>query len=564
MRLTKIEICDFKRLATVPIDLSAINVIVGGNNAGKSSVLQGIHFAVSAGVAAREQGETTFSTDVLTYVPAADFVTLRRGQPYQNSVEQPFSGANFFAEVNGEISNYKVSIRRGRNYGNISCDREGNFQALGSRITDPLRPFSIYVPGLAGIPQTENFRPKRAVIRGVASGDANLYLRNVLLLLKNTNKLDALVTWMQRLFPGFQLEIKFDADKDIRISVNVSLNQRATPLELVGTGVQQSLQIFSYVCLFEPLLLLLDEPDSHLHPTNQYALAEALKIVASQSATCVIASTHSKHLVDALYGEANFVWLRDGSIKEQGMNVPRLPLLMDLGALDSFDKLGNGQIDYVILSEDTNTALLKRLLVQSGFPPDRLLFFSYKTSSALNSAYLLVDFIRELAPLSKIFIHRDRDFMTNDEVNYVHQKILSQNAIPFITRSSDVESYFCVPEHLSTLLEISIADASQWIQEIAVNFQVEIQHSFTTKRQEIRQLLYRIGQIEGDPPATLDLLGPLPFSAEKIVGKYLLKKLRSSMHERFGRTVDLTTGSPTLDVEELRAHLIQAQAPQPA
>ena len=555
MQLKTIEVSNFKRLKNAILNLSEINIIVGGNNAGKSSLLQAIHFSVGVGVTAREQGETTFSTDSLTYIPAADFITLRHGQPYQNSTEQPFSGIQFSAEIDGEINKYKISIRRGRNYGNISCDRVGNFQPLGARITDQAKPFSIYVPGLAGIPQFEEFRPKRAIVRGVASGDANLYLRNVLLLLKNNRKLPSLRKWMSMLFPSFDITVAFNTEKDTRISVNVFLNGRQTPLELVGTGVQQALQIFSYVCLFEPAMLLLDEPDSHLHPSNQYALAEALRIVASESSTIVIASTHSKHLVDALHGDANFVWLKEGSVYQQGTSVERLPLLMDLGALDTFDKLGNGQIDFVVLTEDTKTHLLKKLMINCGFDPDRILIFSYKTSSALNSAYLLIDFIKELAPNSKVIIHRDRDFMTIDEVEFVKQRILAQDGIPFIPIESDIEAYFCNPSHVSALFECEQTDIDAWYTDIENELCIEIQHSFTTKRTEVKNLLYRKGLIEQSSPSTLDLLGARPFPANKVIGKKLFKKFLSQMHQRFGKSVDLT--NPT---QHLVDHNLQSIA----
>jgi len=555
MQLKTIEVSNFKRLKNAILNLSEINIIVGGNNAGKSSLLQAIHFSVGVGVTAREQGETTFSTDSLTYIPAADFINLRHGQPYQNSTEQPFSGIQFSAEIDGEINKYKISIRRGRNYGNISCDRVGNFQPLGARITDQTKPFSIYVPGLAGIPQFEEFRPKRAIVRGVASGDANLYLRNVLLLLKNNKKLPSLRKWMAMLFPNFDITVAFNTEKDTTISVNVFLNGRQTPLELVGTGVQQALQIFSYVCLFEPAMLLLDEPDSHLHPSNQYALAEALRIVASESSTIVIASTHSKHLVDALHGDANFVWLKEGSVYQQGTSVERLPLLMDLGALDTFDKLGNGQIDFVVLTEDTKTHLLKKLMINCGFDPDRILIFSYKTSSALNSAYLLIDFIKELAPNSKVIVHRDRDFMTIDEVEFVKQRILAQDGIPFIPIKSDIEAYFCIPSHVSALLECDQADIDAWYKDIENELCIEIQHSFTTKRTEVKNLLYRKGLLEQSSPSTLDLLGARPFPADKVIGKKLFKKFLGQMHQRFGKNVDLT--NPT---EHLVDHDLQSIA----
>lgn len=553
MQIEKILVSDFKRLTSVEIDLAPINIIVGGNNAGKSSVLQAIHFAVAASVSSREQRETTFAADILTFVPAEDFTDLRHGQPYQNAADQPFSGVQFFSTVGEERQDYKIGIRRGRNYGNISCDRSGNFPQLGSRITDPDRPFSIYVPGLAGVPQYEDFKPKRSVVKGVASGDANLYLRNVLFLLKKVEKIDVLCTWMNKLFPGFQISVNFDPEKDIRIKVSVFINGHQCSLELAGTGVQQALQIFSYVCLFEPLLLLLDEPDSHLHPTNQFALAEALRIVVSESATRVIASTHSKHLVDALYEEANFIWLKEGQVFEQGSEIPRLPMLMDLGALDSFDKIGAGQIDYIILSEDTATAPLKNLLWSSGFQHDRTAIFSYKTSTALYSAYLLVDFIKNIAPRTKVIIHRDRDFMTPEEVNFVSEKIRSQGAIPFITDNCDIEAYYCNPAHVSTVLEAPLDEVTQWIQELIDKETISITHSFTTKRQEIRQLFYKRGQIEGDPIDSLRLLGATPFDISKMVGKTLLKKIRGEMHSKFGRTSDLIRATAHTAVPQLIA-----------
>ncbi|WP_447407574.1 AAA family ATPase, partial [Clostridium perfringens] len=86
----------------------------------------------------------------------------------------------------------------------------------------------------------------------------------------------------------------------------------------IGTGVLQTLQIFSYATLFKPKLLLLDEPDSHLHPDNQGLLADSLIALVENLETKIIISTHSRHLVESLYGEANFVWMKDGKIQEQG------------------------------------------------------------------------------------------------------------------------------------------------------------------------------------------------------------------------------------------------------
>ncbi len=356
---------------------------------------------------------------------------------------------------------------------------------------------------------------------------------------------------MRRLFDGFDINITFDGRKQTTIDVSARIDYRWTPLELAGTGVQQALQIFSYVCLFKPSLLLLDEPDSHLHPDNQYLLASALQLVASETETCVIACTHSKHLVDALYGEAHFIWLKKGHLEQQGSDIPRLSLLMDIGALDSFDKIKEGIIDYVILSEDKSFKPLNNLLRAAPLVPGRYLCYSYKTSSALQGAYLLVNFIREIAPNTQVVIHRDRDFMTDEEVGRVRDQITAQGAIPFVTSGSDIESYFCTPGHLSERIGRPEAEINVWISDLINQNQVEIQHAFTRKRDELKYLLYK-NQHPVEPPDTLALLGQAPFASDKVVGKFLLKKLRGSMQERFGINVELIDHSARLQINDLR------------
>lgn len=543
MRLTNLVLEKFKRVDKVDINLHPINVIVGGNNSGKSSVLQGIHFSVIAAIASREAGKNTYTQDALLYCPARNFEELRHGSGYTN--QSQFGNFTLSAEIPGEAtSTYNVRIYRGRNEGNVGCVRKGN-PKFGALVTSSENLFSIYVPGLAGISQSEQYRSESVVRRGVASGDANLHLRNVLLLIQRKRGLDKLAKRMRTLFPKFSMQIRFNPLSDVFIDARVSTTGpggRHCPVELVGTGVLQALQIFSYVTLFEPRLLLLDEPDSHLHPDNQVLLANALQYIASETSTQIVVSTHSRHLVDALYQDANFVWLREGKVHSQGIGLDRLPLLLDIGALDSFDKLMAGTIESVFLSEDSDMSLLRILAEHSGFSMDETLFFSYKTSANLESAKILAAFIREISPETKVIIHRDRDFMNAEEVQKVSGKIAACGAIPFITEGSDVESYFVQSKHISERLGVERDGVKVWLSEIAQANHTELQHVFTRKRDEVKYLLYR-----DDPeafPNTLEMIGnDIPLPATKRLGKFMLKKVRASMHERFNVDHDLLQSS---------------------
>jgi len=547
MEITGVEVERFKRVQKAEILLSDINVLVGSNNSGKSSMLQGIHFSAGAAVAARRLDRVTFTQQSLLYCPSRDFVNLRNGDPYQN--QSSFGYLRVRGVVGEEEDLYTVRVYRGRNEGNIGCERSGN-QTIGGIVTAFIPPFSVYVPGLAGIPEAEEFRSESVVRKGVASGEANLYLRNVLLIIKNKKLLPELTSLMKRIFSNFSIEINFDPvhDSHIHILVRAGSNQTLKPIELIGTGVLQALQIFSYATLFKPKLLLLDEPDSHLHPDNQGLLAASFVALVENLETKIIVSTHSRHLVEALYGESNFVWMKGGKIKEQGINLEKVPVLMDIGALDSFDKLINGTIDKIILTEDTNLAPIKTLAESSGFDMSKTIIYSYKASSSLGSAFALSEFILTSAPESTVIIHADNDFLTDEEEQLLRQKIEKSGAKAFITEGSDIESYFVIPEHIGELLGVDTQVVTDWLDDLALKKHNKLTHKFSRKRDEAKKKLYK----NNEAPNTLELMGEdVPLPPEKRLGKFMLAEVRSAMHEKFGKTVNLVADSSFLYSEYL-------------
>ena len=89
-------------------------------------------------------------------------------------------------------------------------------------------------------------------------------------------------------------------------------------LQLAGTGALQALQLIAYVVLYEPKLLLLDEPDAHLHPGNQKQLVDLISDIAAQTDTCVIMASHSRHVLDRVSSNTlgTVTWLKDGTIQK--------------------------------------------------------------------------------------------------------------------------------------------------------------------------------------------------------------------------------------------------------
>lgn len=146
MGLTSITIRRFKRLEDFTLDLEDVNVLIGANNSGKSSVLQAIHFAVAVAQSAKLLGgvawqqdtyQLSFNPSQLLYSPVADVMTLATGgnlvEDRNKRVEVAFHAS--------DGNSCTVAVRRGRNR-NIAVAIEG--RQLGEQLQNVQQPFSIY------------------------------------------------------------------------------------------------------------------------------------------------------------------------------------------------------------------------------------------------------------------------------------------------------------------------------------------------------------------------------------------------------------------------------------
>ena len=219
-RLTSVAIRRFKRIETIEIPFDNVTLLIGANNSGKSSILQAIHFAVSIAQTARLIGEgvawrndafeLSFNPSQLLYSPVADVLSLATGgalqEPRQNQIE---------IELRGEDSQRCiVGLRRGRNR-NIGVSIGG--RQIGEQLMSVTKPFTVYAPGLAGVPKEERYMSPGLVRRFVARGDANLTLRNVLRMLKASQPhWDGFIADMQSIFEGILDRCRFRRNQQMR------------------------------------------------------------------------------------------------------------------------------------------------------------------------------------------------------------------------------------------------------------------------------------------------------------------------------------------------------------
>ena len=529
--LTKVRISNFKRIKEAELEIGPVTYIVGGNNSGKSSAIQAIHTAVTAAQVGRERRQQVIPTSSLRYSPAAEFESIGHGRLLENKADGLRAVVEFMSQTDNptEDSRYRVEIYRGRNFDSIGVDREPKQGRLADRIQDPGKLFSIYTPGLSGIPLREEYMSYASVFQRAAGGEANLVFRNILRLIDECNKLQELEVAVSDLIgERITFTIKADEKQDFHIQVKATIgthDNNAVPVELWGTGLLQVTQLYSYVILFEPSVFLVDEPDAHLHPSRQKLLAAAFEDISESYKCQIIATTHSEHLISARPENTKLIWMRDGK-SETYEREELIPLLMHLGCLDSVSPNGD---QILLLTEDQNhdhltTAINE--LKQEGY---RVTVIPVNGVGNLRVASTFVALRDQMPSKTRIFIHRDRDFLIKNEIRgWLNITFPEQTERPevFVTKYCDIESYYCSRDYILRLYQDE-PNITAHYDKILREFEDDARKAFIDKRKANNKANFLP---EGGSPTNQSLWPDSePVSLSVVVGKKFLKRLKEQL-----------------------------------
>lgn len=478
MKITSVTIANFKAINETTLDLHpTMNVLVGSNGSGKSSVLQALHWMFQSGRSSmvapgavstdpnRSDKASTLSEKDAIYMPSPDYRSAGHGTDYGNNQSKPQLDLRVTAVGDdNEGLSATMWLKSARNEG-ISV-HVPTANAIVTAIRDQSREFSAYIPGVAGIPLVEEKRSKLLVHRSAAAGDANTVLRNILVLLQResiggTNGLKLVERLVSDVMGEFNLRVDFDEEKHTRILASFQTgamreaDERSyRPLELAGIGYLQVLQIFSYLVYFRPVVLLVDEPDAHLYPIAQERLIQVLTDAAAQFDSQVLLTTHSPSIVRSLPSESKVIWMKGGGVQATGNTEGRQ--LMGWGLLDR---------KIVFMSEDSGTHMLRALVAQWPSLERVVAVWPFHGTGKLPPAETVDGLKALLSDDVKFVIHRDRDFMMPPEVAKLAEPYTNRGHLLWVTSQSDIESYWASPEVIASHFGIDYSEAQLILDE---------------------------------------------------------------------------------------------------
>ena len=340
--IRRFTIRGFKRFEReTAIDLDPVTVLVGANNSGKSTILEALTlFQYCVETARRANGNgrgnerngridlarRSVSPDQFGVLPVAEPTDLWPNGRTISGKEQQAIELRAEYDSGAEIA---FTLKLSYNRFSITPRSSGD-------VTEAVHQRDIrLIPVFSGFLPREEYLTLPARQERMRLQRHGEMVRNLLwnLRVRDEARWKTLIELLGELFPESVLRIGFDVDFDRFI--NAAYRDRALTRELdvvvTGSGFHQALQILVSVLTPGARVLLLDEPDAHLHARLQEQLMGIMVRLARDEQAQFILATHSPQLLSAA-PEGSIRVCRDGTVVPLDLGPGQFRLLEDLGA----------------------------------------------------------------------------------------------------------------------------------------------------------------------------------------------------------------------------------------
>ena len=323
MKICSIKVENFKAFKEVEIPLNPnFNIIIGENNIGKSTLFEAIHlWMLGYNSLIQANGRSFYGKNTPRYIPFDRLYFLR-----MTTIDDVFHTHRKTASITINILleeiiySLKIKFEKPASmdfYLRVKYEGQ-DFQSLSVKLREQgLNLFnSIFIYHTRPVFNTiknEPFYNNAQLMRKISLGKSYDVIRNKILKGDPERKFTRLQERVSKVFDN-QVKIRFknknlQEEEYARITVQMG-NTKEVDISLVGSGILQVIDIFSTLefinrrerCLN---ILLIDEPDSHIHSNLQSSLIDELRSDLNNQHFII---THNDRLINkAEEGELLFI-----------------------------------------------------------------------------------------------------------------------------------------------------------------------------------------------------------------------------------------------------------------
>lgn len=314
-----LEIKNFKCLDDESFDFGKLNIITGINSSGKSSVIQAILLFVNAAY--------SYTTgNILKYYP---FEVVRNRYQRADEVQIKINESSFKFHLEGYSFDRTFNeIKKDENLFYLKETRIGPKNMVSHSESDVLGDDAEFVISYLYKNQ------KKSIDARLIQADFDTLSQNV-------------DYWLQRLFDrSVELKVEKTSDpKTLGVLFNFDELEGILPTQL-GAGLSYATEIIVTCLRAKPgQIVIIENPEIHLHPAAQSKLGEFLSFVAAAGVQLII-ETHCEHLINRVRYEVYSHKLSSDDVKIFYKEDCRTPFYKMTVAEDGHFMKNGEQVDF--------------------------------------------------------------------------------------------------------------------------------------------------------------------------------------------------------------------------
>ena len=297
--IDRVEIRNLKRFKELDCELGEHLVIVGPNNCGKTTLLQAIAFGseiashwaqYNPDLARDDDGNypsTILPPKSVSSVPLLDWDQLW-------SVRDVTDPVSIRLHIDGEVLGFEVLYNDRASVG-VRPTRDVLESVLERYRQNPFTP--TYIPPMSGVDLREPPYQPEVIPARLARGQGGTVLRNLLLGVSGDPvKWTALQEIVTDLF-GYELTLPSAGADEILAGYRESPATLSLDYSSGAAGFLQIVMVYAAIFQQPGSVMLIDEPDAHLHIVLQERLYRDLKDRARRHGWQLIIATHSERVI---------------------------------------------------------------------------------------------------------------------------------------------------------------------------------------------------------------------------------------------------------------------------
>lgn len=572
--LRSIRFTNFKALERFSVSLRQLNVLVGPNNAGKSTVLDACR-ALSGCLRFAKTRVPTYvrlpgrRTGWGFAVPTTS-IPINLVNAQTNYVDEP-SAIEFTLSNNNKLS----LVLDPQSSPVLALEEPGTSRSIAEFQKN--FPISVAtVPTLGPFEEDEELLTTEYVERWEHTRRANRLFRNIWYR-RSPSERELFRELVSTTWPGMAIgPVELDS-RSRRLTMFAKEGRIDREIAWAGFGFQVWLQFLTHVLAArQARLLIIDEPDIYLHPDLQHRLFHLLR----QSDQQVMLATHSVEIINE--AEPEDVILIDKSQRRAQRVHDIEGLQAAIGAIGSAQNTQLARLTRskrIIFFEGQEFKLIRRMAMQLRF--DNLASGTDHTFIPIGgfsqhgrvreAAWVLRTILKSSLKVGAIF---DRDYRPDEEIADFQRAMADAGVTCTVLRRKEIENYLLDPEWVYKALSgrlaeidsprirtLALEDVARTVDEVTSSFREEV-----AAQRAAHRVRYFTGRTKSDPSTVvMEAMKSIEEgwpSLEKrlalVPGKACLAKLNTRLQSDYGASLSLTSLVRQIELKKAPTDLLES------